>query len=255
MDEGSGLTEKQEKTLFQAQGPTNLNNFANSFGTLSRELGFESHGIGLNISKKIAQSLGGDLRYVKAPGSCIFEFKLLAKTIEANIFTSHEYKFLKVSFGFEKGADGSDEMLVPIVDPSSNEKRGQLNRIHPSYPGQTNHNKTSILIAEDSEICQKVLMSQIQSLGLMDQTAFFVSGDQVLDSAVKLIDESPDDPQPVKFMLLDNQMPRMTGQQVIAEFRRFISARNKERRVKLKEPVFVIVSAYLNAAFKTHLKQ
>jgi CheY-like chemotaxis protein len=98
-------------------------------------------------------------------------------------------------------------------------------------------------------------MSQIQSLGLMEQTAFFVSGDQVLDSAVKLINESPDDSQPVKLMLLDNQMPRMTGQQVIAELRCFISARNQERRVKLKEPVFVIVSTYLNSTFKVLLEK
>jgi CheY-like chemotaxis protein len=98
-------------------------------------------------------------------------------------------------------------------------------------------------------------MSQIQSLGLKEQTTFFVSGDQVLDSAVKLINESPDNPQPVKLMLLDNQMPRMTGQQVIAELRCFISARNQERRVKLKEPVFVIVSAYLNSTFKVLLEK
>lgn len=68
-----------------------------------------------------------------------------------------------------------------------------------------------ILIAEDSEICAKVLRSQISLLEMTSRTQFFVSGDQVLENAIKIIKERPDDPQPIKLMLLDHQMPRMTG--------------------------------------------
>ena len=55
-------------------------------------------------------------------------------------------------------------------------------------------------------------------------------------------------------MLLDNQMPRKTGQQVVKELRTFIEHLNLTRTVKLQEPMFVIVSAFLNAAFKQHLE-
>lgn len=100
----------------------------------------------------------------------------------------------------------------------------------------------------------KVLKDQITALGLESQTDFFASGDQVLEKAAKLIKESVDgDPQPIKLMLLDNQMPRKSGQQVVTELRSLIAHQNQNRKVPIKEPTFVIVSTFLTSAFKKHL--
>lgn len=46
-------------------------------------------------------------------------------------------------------------------------------------------------------------------------------------------------------MLLDNNMPRLMGIEVIKILRKFIREENKTRAVQLKEPMFVIVTAYV----------
>ena len=97
-------------------------------------------------------------------------------------------------------------------------------------PPPDSQEKPKILIAEDSEVCMKVLKDQISALGLDSKTDFFVSGDQILEKATKLIQESRDgEAKPIQLMLLDNQMPRKSGQQVIAELRQIIAHQNQTR--------------------------
>lgn len=67
----------------------------------------------------------------------------------------------------------------------------------------------------------------------------------MLERAIKLIKDFPEDHQPVKLMLLDNNMPRLMGIEVIKILRKFIREENKTRAVQLKEPMFVIVTAYV----------
>lgn len=207
-------------------------------------LGHDSHGLGLNISKKIAKSLGGDLLYVRMPVGCRFDFQFHAKVIESNILTSLEYEFLQASYGF--GSElGSAKMKI------------NNSKVVPFYCDRENlgtgTDKVTILIAEDSEICQEVLRGQIYELDLKEKTEFFVSGDQVLERAIKLIDEYKDDPQPIRLMLLDNQMPRKTGSQVVAELKAYIKSVNETREIKLVEPKFAIVSAFMNRNYSEYL--
>ena len=93
----------------------------------------------------------------------------------------------------------------------------------------------------------------MKELFVLDRCAFFYSGDLVLDFAVKTIKNSPGQAQPIKLMLLDNQMPRITGVEVVKQLRAFISKQNETRNVELKEPKFVIVTAYMNQVMRDHL--
>ncbi len=56
-------------------------------------------------------------------------------------------------------------------------------------------------------------------------------------------------------MLLDFQMPRMNGLQVVEKTRQFIETLNStEKGVKVIEPTFVFLTAYANSSFIKHMK-
>ena len=54
---------------------------------------------------------------------------------------------------------------------------------------------------------------------------------------------------PISLMILDFQMPRKNGLQVIEEIRTFIARQNRSSAVKIKEPFFVMLTAYSTSAF------
>jgi CheY-like chemotaxis protein len=55
-------------------------------------------------------------------------------------------------------------------------------------------------------------------------------------------------------MLMDNQMPRLWGIQVIKMLRKFIEEENKTRAVQVKEPMLVIVASYVSQNLKNFLR-
>lgn len=63
--------------------------------------------------------------------------------------------------------------------------------------------------------------------------------------------------QPITLMLVDFQLPRKNGLEVISMVKSFVSNLNcgeaKEKRVTIVEPDFVIMSAYLNQSLISHL--
>lgn len=111
-----------------------------------------------------------------------------------------------------------------------------------------------IFVAEDSKICMDVIESQLEQLGIRTKCELFFAGDQILNAAIKHYKDYPEDAQPIKLMLLDNQMPRMLGFEVVRNLRSFINEQNQVRKVKIKEPTFAIVSAFLNVHLKNFLK-
>ena len=98
---------------------------------------------------------------------------------------------------------------------------------------QTDDKLTSILVAEDREICHDVIKEQLEQLKIIQKCAFFFAGDQVLEYAIKMYEENPEHSQPVKLMLLDNHMPRLMGVLVVQKVREYIILKNKTRDVKI----------------------
>ena len=50
-------------------------------------------------------------------------------------------------------------------------------------------------------------------------------------------------------------MPRMLGYEVVNNLREFIAKENETRKVRIRSPSFVIVSAFLNQNLKKHLAE
>lgn len=55
-------------------------------------------------------------------------------------------------------------------------------------------------------------------------------------------------------MLLDFQMPRFNGLQVIEQTRQFYIEMSEKHSIELKEPLFVFLTAYKTKGFEKHLE-
>lgn len=197
-------------------------------------MGHESNGLGLSISKRISECLGGDLVYVHQYFGCRFDLKLRVKVVEQNIFNTKALNFIEAN-------DSQMNVAESIFELSNTQ--------------QAKAELTSILVAEDSKICHDVIRAQFEQLKIVHKCAFFYTGDRVLDYAIKMYEDHPEHPQPVKLMLLDNHMPRLMGILVVQKVREYIKKQNTTREVKIKEPMFVIVSAYINTNLRAYLRE
>lgn len=62
--------------------------------------------------------------------------------------------------------------------------------------------------------------------------------------------------QPVNLMILDMQMPGFTGLEVISRVKQLIlELNNSDKYLLIEEPVFVIVTAFVNPQLSNHLKK
>ena len=113
--------------------------------------------------------------HIKTGSGCRFDLQIHAKTIVSNIFSSEEYKYLQASYGIEKSAK-SDQVIVPVV-ASVSERKEVSNKVHPMAVPDDETNNIQILVAEDSDICIKVMRTQIAALNLTARTNFLISGD------------------------------------------------------------------------------
>lgn len=74
--------------------------------------------------------------------------------------------------------------------------------------------------------------------------------------ANKGLTPSVTDLRPIKLMLLDFQMPRLNGIQVVEHLRIFIREKNRlheKDNIKVRQPRIVFLTAFLTSAFKAHI--
>jgi len=89
---------------------------------------------------------------------------------------------------------------------------------------------------------------------------FCFDGDSTIHRAIDIINASLErnswqtEVVPIGLMLLDLQMPRKNGMQVIEHLRRYIESVNVNSSCKVIEPTFVFLTAYSSKAFKQHAK-
>ena len=123
---------------------------------------------------------------------------------------------------------------------------------------------TRIIIAEDEMINLQVLKSQLaeEGQGIIDRCDFCFNGQEAIDQAKKVMTDGVDAEtgwsasiMPVCLMLLDFQMPRKNGIQVVEQVRRYVQQYNDNANtiVQLREPVFVFLTAHTSRTFKNHL--
>ena len=106
-----------------------------------------------------------------------------------------------------------------------------------------------IIVAEDQALNLHLIRSQIDHFGLLAKTSLCTDGLQAIET-VRNILENPAriTEQPITIMLLDFQMPKMNGLQVVQTVRHMYEKHNDAARgvdgQKLKLPSFVFVTAF-----------
>lgn len=78
-----------------------------------------------------------------------------------------------------------------------------------------NSGKGRILIAEDQKICVQAYKDLLENLEINQDVDFCYTGAEILDKAIQIYKERPGDPKPIQLMILDNQMPKKLGMEVI----------------------------------------
>jgi CheY-like chemotaxis protein len=104
-------------------------------------------------------------------------------------------------------------------------------------------------VADDSPICLSVMENLMREFNLFENCEFFASGEFLFERAARIIEDCHNahqnsdisDPQPVAhdkktikpvdLMILDYQMPRMNGLEIIQRIRTKIKALNRRSQV------------------------
>ena len=114
-------------------------------------------------------------------------------------------------------------------------------------------------MAEDFPIMMNVIKNQIAELEMTHQCSFCYDGQEAINIAFSIIKTAIDDKatsaeeiRPIDLMILDFQMPRKNGLDVIKSVRRFIQ--NTKSDVKIIEPRFVFLTAYSTKAFRQYAR-
>jgi signal transduction histidine kinase/AmiR/NasT family two-component response regulator len=161
-DTGVGMTEQQVSTLFQP--------FVQADSSTTRQFG--GTGLGLNISRRLARLLGGDITVQSSPG--------VGSTFTASIRASAK--------------DG-----VRLVDS-----------LHPPSPDERELAASTqfigrVLVVEDGPDNQRLFETQLASMGI--QVTLASDGEAGARRALKAVEEG----KPFDLVLMDMQMPVLDG--------------------------------------------
>jgi CheY-like chemotaxis protein len=126
-----------------------------------------------------------------------------------------------------------------------------------------------IIIAEDQLINMEVMKSQMKICKKLQFCDICINGEEALSKATNRIEEGIlkfkasnnksagfTQIRPISLMLLDFQMPRLNGLQVVEGVRTLIRLTNEKEKVsnlRVEEPRFVFLTAFLTTAFRQHI--
>ena len=120
-----------------------------------------------------------------------------------------------------------------------------------------------IIIADDQLINIEVLKTQIEELGQLYRCEFCYDGDKTLAKAIEITEQAIQESnkseetkiKPISLMLLDFQMPKKNGLQVIEAYRNFLKLRlSKIKNLSVIEPHYVFLTAFASKHFKALLE-
>lgn len=172
-DTGIGMSDKQLGHLFRP--------FAQADGTTTRRFG--GTGLGLVISKRLANMLGGDITVRSTPGEgSIFTFTVATGPLEGVVFRDH-----------------SAERNSPEEEAS------------PPVAAVELHGK--ILLAEDGPDNQRLISFILRRAGA--EVSVANNGQEAVDLMRPAVDENGRKTWPFDLVLMDIQMPVMDGYEAI----------------------------------------
>jgi signal transduction histidine kinase/ActR/RegA family two-component response regulator len=178
IDSGVGLTREQTERLFKA--------FSQADASTTRSFG--GTGLGLVISKRLAEMLGGDITIVETQPGVGTTFRL---TLSLGSLTN--VKMVSVEGGMSK-------LIRQKAPPSPDSSSGQLTGCR-------------ILLAEDGLDNQRLIAFVVQKSGA--QVVTVENGQMAVDQALAAEEQG----NPFQVILMDMQMPVMDGYQAVALLR------------------------------------
>ncbi len=173
LDTGIGMTEKQQRSLFQP--------FTQADTSTTRKFG--GTGLGLTISKRLAEILGGDIQLQSSPecGSC---FKV---SIDPGDLTQTTMLLDPTEAVTSRSAATTGANLTPLCG--------------------------RVLVAEDNPVNQKLIRRILEKMGLNVHVAS--DGLEAFNYTIDSLKSN----QPIELVLMDMQMPVMDGCTAMSKLR------------------------------------
>ena len=172
-DTGIGLTEEQIERLFQP--------FVQADASTTRKYG--GTGLGLYISKRFCEMLGGDLTVTSVTG-------------EGSVFT------VRLPVTIAGSPEHGNGLLLSAVDPMEVRSKGT------AAEGNRRSKVSTVLVVDDDPLVQDLMTRQFQKEGFRVSCAN--DGDDALDLAARLL---PD------LITLDIMMPKKNGWMVLGKLK------------------------------------
>ena len=95
-----------------------------------------------------------------------------------------------------------------------------------TFGASTENLNLSIICADDIYYNLEALRLVFKNLGLLDYCHFVNDGKQVVDCCIKNVEESEEGAETVTIVIVDYEMPMMTGLEAIKEIQAFYSLVN-----------------------------
>jgi CheY-like chemotaxis protein len=174
-DTGIGLSSEQASRLFKP--------FSQGDSSMTRRFG--GTGLGLALSRKLAQALGGDVSIVSTEPGRGSVFRVTVRALTGPLSTIEEIR----------------SRLIEQVDDSTNVSSPQTTKTSPLTG-------LNILVVDDSEDNRMMIRRFLEGAGAHVQTAS--NGSDGIDVAMR---------QPFNVLLMDIQMPEMDGYEATQQLR------------------------------------
>lgn len=199
-DTGEGISKQTLSTLFRP--------FVQGDATTARRHG--GTGLGLTISRNLAQRMGGDLYLESTPSIGTRAILSLPKRMG---FSGAQSKQTNGTTGSES-AQTSSHLSATSAHPQNGLTHQRVHDQPTPGPTRLNDGKDLVLIVEDNAINQKVAINQVKKLGYALAVAW--NGQEALDY---LEHHAPPNSEAPSAILMDCQMPVVDGYEATRRLR------------------------------------
>ncbi|KAL6068776.1 MHYT domain-containing protein, NO-binding membrane sensor [Balamuthia mandrillaris] len=269
-DTGIGIPPDRMHCLFQM--------FSQVDSSLTRK--FEGTGLGLVISKKLCEMMGGNIKVQSEVGKGS-TFTFTVHLVQASVMQESSFlrkQFQRVTSASSSAASSFSSLLPEISPPSpssassrpftfaahshltsltsdiiNNSSASSLSSALKPKPIQL-PSSTRILLAEDNKVNQKVAMQLLKRLGLYN-VDIVSDGQQALDAVVA----ASHTVSPYHVVFMDLHMPTMDGftscKLIRDHFTRLTARKDEEEEEAEVEPFIVACTANLQSGVKKNCNQ
>ena len=257
-DEGIGMNDEDKASLFTP--------FFKSSSPENRNMNASGNGLGLSICKMIAEQMNGDILvnshlnlgtkislvlYTQlSDGSVVKkQKKVLEKQTRRHKRLNWRNVREKLDRISEESGDSGSSEFVESEEMESEEAAHEVLTDAVSVKPLAFDKIGRVIVAEDQAINLHLIRNQFSELSLSDRTTFCRDGQEAIDSAFAIVaNRQAGEVQPISLMILDFQMPKKTGLQVVSEVKLLFAD------LGLTPPRIVFLTGYNTRGFRQFLE-